>query len=290
MASKNSKRGLGKGIHALFPDTVLNEEKKAGIKMVKLEDISPNPMQPRREFNNEKLAELAQSIKTHGVIQPLVLQERDAGFEIIAGERRWRAAKIAGLKTVPAIVQEHSKADTMEIALIENLQREDLNPLEEAEAYKILSQEHGLTQEELSARIGKSRSHIANMLRLLNLPAAVRENVSRETISMGHARALLGLPSETEQVKALGVILQRNLSVRGTEELIRGMMAQKRKTKRQIGTNKKDPHIVYIENTLQETLGTKVEITTGSKKNKIEIEYYGDEDLERIFALLGITL
>lgn len=190
-AKRSEKRGLGKGLGALIP--VAEPEDEETVREINIEDIRPNSFQPRRAFDEEKLAEMAESVRTHGILQPVVVRSIIGGYELVAGERRWRAAQLAGLVRIPAVIRELSEGEMMEVALIENIQREDLNPLEEAEAFKILLTEFGLTQEELAQRVGKSRSHIANILRLLNLTPEVQSYVSRGTITMGHARALLAL-------------------------------------------------------------------------------------------------
>lgn len=284
---RTSKRGLGKGLQALFPEADFSA--RDGIVHLKVSDIRPSPLQARREFDEEKLEELARSIAAHGVLQPVVVRSVIGGYELVAGERRWRACRAAGLETIPAVIRELSDREMMEIALIENLQREDLNPLEEALAFRTLIEEFGLTQEELSGRIGKSRSHIANTMRLLNLPQEIQEHVSRGTISMGHARALLGLEDPDKQREACRTVVEKRLSVRETEALVRRLAAG---TKRREGRRKRqrEPYITALETTLQETLGTKVQILPGKRKGKIEIEYYTDEDLERICRILGVLL
>jgi len=280
----SSKRGLGKGLQALFSEQEVSQED--GVVEIRVSDIRPNKYQPRRDFPAEKLEELARSISLHGVLQPIVVRDIIGGYELVAGERRWRACKMAGLETIPAIVRPFSDNEMMEIALIENLQREDLNPLEEATAYRQLLDEFGLTQEELSQRIGKSRSHIANILRLLQLPPEIQESVSRGTISMGHARALLGLEKKAQQLEAWRQVVEKGLSVRETEALVQHLKAGKEPRRKR--AEQKEPHILALEASLQENLGTKVQIWPGRKKGRIEIEYYTEEDLERICRLLGI--
>jgi ParB family chromosome partitioning protein len=287
MAKKtNTKRGLGKGLQALFPESEFVQGDKNVIE-IPVGEIRPNNLQPRREFDQGKLEELTNSIAAHGVLQPVVVRTVIGGYELVAGERRWRASKAAGLDTIPAVVREFSDGEMMEIALIENLQREDLNPLEEAAAYNTLLEEFGLTQEELSQRLGKSRSHIANILRLLLLPAEIQEHVSRGTITMGHARALLGLDRTDKQVEACRYVIKKGLSVRETEALVRRLnlgSREKKKGRRQ----EKESYLVEIEANLQESLGTKVQILPGKQKGRIEIEYYTEDDLERICRMLGI--
>lgn len=283
-----SKRGLGKGLQALIPEIEIsgNEE----ITQLSIDEIRPNARQPRKTFTEEKLRELANSIKEHGIVQPILVRPRDAIYEIVAGERRWRAAQLAGLQTVPAIIKEFTNAQMMEIALIENLQREDLNPIEEAEAYHTLMNEFGLTQEKLSERLGKSRPQVANTLRLLQLPAEIRRMLSAEEITMGHGRALLAVKGEQEQLKLARRVVRENLSVREVEEIVRSMAQPHvpRETKKII--RKREPLIEELEEKLKKALGTKVIIKPGKKKGKIEIEYYTGEDLERFMELLSTTL
>jgi len=256
------------------------------VREVPVKEIRPNSFQPRRVFDEEKLAELAESVRAHGVLQPVVVRAVIGGFELVAGERRWRAAQLAGLERVPVVVRELSDAEMMEIALIENLQREDLNPLEEATAYQRLLQEFGLTQEELARRLGKSRSHIANIIRLLNLPAGVQEYVSRGTISMGHARALLALEDAELQNQVCRQVVTKNLSVRETENLIRSLLTRKKQQKKKKPAAL-DPWMVEVETNLKHALATQVRIKPGRRGGRIEIEYYSTEDLERLTGLLA---
>ncbi|MGI6603766.1 MAG: ParB/RepB/Spo0J family partition protein [Firmicutes bacterium] len=283
MSRKNQgKRGLGRGLAALIPESEPHEGET--IQQVPLREIRPNAHQPRQVFDEEKLAELTESVRTHGVLQPVVLRPVIGGYELVAGERRWRAAQAAGLSAIPAVVRELSDSEMTEVALIENIQREDLNPLEEAAAYERLSQEFGLTQEELARRVGKSRSHIANILRLLNLPPEVQANVSRGTITMGHARALLALPEAALQAQVCRQIIDKGLSVRETENLVRSQLSKKeRQKKKEAPAN---PWLAEMETRLKQTLSTQVRIKQGRRRGKIEIEYYSLEDLERLTALL----
>jgi ParB family chromosome partitioning protein len=277
------KRGLGKGLGALLPG--VDTEEDSPIKEIKLTEIEPNKSQPRKNFDEEKLEALAESIKTHGVIQPIIVKKLESGFyQIIAGERRWRAARLAGLKTIPVIIKDYEKKEVLEIALIENLQREDLNPIEESEAYQNLINEFNLTQEEISARVGKSRSAIANALRLLNLPEGIKQLLIEDKISSGHARAILSIDNIELQIQVANKVVNEGLSVRETEKYVKALVSQKSKK------NKKDNKLshVYIDiqNRMSQNLGTKVRIYPGANKSKIEIEYYSDDDLERIMNLL----
>lgn len=286
--SKN--RGLGKGLGALIPE--LDEENLSPQAEVAIELIEPNPYQPRKEFSDEKLAELAESIKTHGIIQPLLVRELQGKYQLIAGERRLRAAKMVGLPMVPIVIREISEQSMMEIALVENLQREDLNPIEEAIAYQRLMDEFHVTQEDVAKKVGKSRPTIANTLRLLNLPQEVQNELANGTLTMGHARALLGLRTSQEQKQAWKQIQEQELSVRATEELVHQLNNApivSRETKKVLPKKSltKDPNVADIEDQLQHTLGTKVIIKPIGIGGKIEIDYYSEEDFERICEKLN---
>ncbi|MDD2572926.1 MAG: ParB/RepB/Spo0J family partition protein [Bacillota bacterium] len=275
-----AKKRLGKGLNALIPELPQIEDQ--GIQEVPVNDIAPNRNQPRQQFDAEKMEGLAESISKHGVVQPIAVRKIDQGFEIVAGERRWRAARMAGLKTVPAVVMELDERQIVEIALVENLQREDLNPIEEAEAYKTLMEEFELTQDDISAAVGKSRPAIANTLRLLSLSADIQRMVRDNLLTAGHARALITLEGN-KQKEVIERILKEDLSVRETEKVISSMAKEKRsKTE----AKAKNPWVMEMEGIMGEFLGTKVQIVQGKKKGKIEIEYYNAEDLERILELL----
>ncbi|MFB5190900.1 ParB/RepB/Spo0J family partition protein [Alicyclobacillus fastidiosus] len=277
-----SKRGLGRGLDALIPQ--LNVSDHDHVVSVDVRDLRPNPYQPRREFNEEKLHELSRSILEHGIIQPLIVRKSEVrGFDIVAGERRFRAAKLAGLQVVPAVVRELSDVLLMEIALIENLQREDLNPIEIADAYANLIDKCELTQDELAQRVGQSRSHIANMLRLLNLPVAIRDMVSRGNLSMGHARALLSVEDKERQILLANQTVEEEWSVRKLETVI---YEPKKHVSRE--TQKQVLPTAYrrYEEQVQQYLGTAVRIQHGKKRGKIEIEYFSEDDLERIMHLM----
>ena len=300
-----NKKGLGKGLGAIFTDNetiapveeVQPHEKEIEIAV---SDIIPNPLQPRKTFDADKLAELTESIKEHGVIQPLIVRKNGVKYEIVAGERRWRAAKTAKLKTVPVIVREYDNAKMAEIALVENIQRHDLNAIEEAEGIKRLMNEFGFNQEQAAKKIGRSRTAVTNILRLLNLPASVREAVSRETLTMGQVRPLLSLENAQEQEKLARIIAEQGLSARAVEEIVKKIKNGEEitfendaeQTKKVNGTrkNKKTEISIYcrdFQNRLIELLGTKVKIVPkNEKQGKIEIEYYSAEDLERIYELL----
>lgn len=254
---------------------------------LKITLIEPNGTQPRKNFDEETLKELAESIKEYGILQPLIVQKKENHYEIIAGERRWRAAKLAGLQEVPVLIREYDRQRTMEIALIENVQRADLNPIEEALAYQRLIQEFGLTQEEIASRVAKNRATITNSMRLLKLDQRVQQMLIEGQISSGHARALLGLENQESQYQAAGKVIQENLSVRDVEKLVK-IMNRPEKKKREIETGP-DVNLIYrqIEDQLKSIMGTKVIINRKDKnKGRIEIEYYSQEELERLIELM----
>ncbi len=288
----NKTRALGKGLGALIPQ--MEEEEIKNTQEVPVAEIEANPFQPRRTFEPESLKELSESIKIHGVIQPLLVRKVNNGYQLIAGERRLRASKLAGLITVPVVVKELDDKAVMEIALVENLQREDLSPIEEAEAYKRLIEEFNLTQEEVARTVGKSRSAITNTLRLLNLPQEVQQLVTGGEISMGHARALLSLDSAETQKEICKKLIKEKLSVRETEELIRLVNANVSRetleeTKEETAQSKLrniDPNLLAIEDDIKRLFGTKVKIKGSGERGKIEIEFYSQEELERITEIL----
>lgn len=277
-------RGLGRGLEALIP--TMSEQEV--VKELLITDIVANKYQPRNEFNEEALEELAESINQYGLLQPVIVRKVLNGYELIAGERRWRAAQKNGAKTIPAIVREYSDIETTEIALIENLQRENLNAIEEAGAYQRLVNEFGLTQEELAKKIGRSRSHIANFIRLLNLPEIVQEYVSRGTLTMGQVRPLLTLESKDLQIEAAEYIIAEDLSARDAEKLVKKLMKDPQVLQEELEEEeyKEDVFVVEAEDVLKMALGTKVKIKPGKKKSKIEIEFYSADDLERLVEVL----
>ncbi|WP_078556387.1 ParB/RepB/Spo0J family partition protein [Bacillus alkalicellulosilyticus] len=275
-------KGLGKGLQAFFPE-VVNEQDET-IQEVIIKDIRPNPYQPRKTFTEESLHELKESIESHGILQPLILRKSIKGYEIVVGERRFRAATLAGLDTVPAVIRELSEEKMMEIALIENLQREDLNPIEEAIAYEKLMHHLQVTQEQLASKLGKSRPHIANHLRLLHLPKVVQQFVSDGKLSMGHGRALLGLKNKEKLSLLLEKVLQEKLSVRELEALVQRLNENvSRETKKKVSSS---PFMKAKEEILRNRFGTSVSIKKGKKKGKIEIDFFNEDDLERILTLL----
>lgn len=285
------RRGLGKGLNAIIGEAMLEEERHESRGMeIPLERLSANPFQPRAEFDAEKLEELAESIRLHGVLQPVVVRRLGDDYQIIAGERRWRAAQMAGLKAIPAVVRELDDAGMIQVALIENLQREDLNPIEEAAAYRKLMDEFDTTQEQLSATLGKSRSAIANAVRLLNLPDEVQEHVAQGRLSGGHARCLLAVSGTDLQLRLADEVIEKGLSVRQTEELVKKLARNVSRETMESIPRTPDPDVVAVMRRLGERLGTKVKITGSSGKGKLEIEYYSEDDLKRIFEIiLGIA-
>ena len=284
------KTGLGKGLDTLIPSKKVEEPVSTVVKseeMVDINSIEPNKEQPRKLFNEDSLIELSESIKQHGIVQPLVVTKKDGYFKIIAGERRWRAAKLAGLKKVPVVVKDYSPQEIMEIALIENIQREDLNPVEEATAYQRLIQEYNLKQDEVAERVSKSRTAITNSLRLLKLDERVQNMLIEENISSGHARALLAIKDAELQYEMAMKIFDEKLSVRETEKLIKAMGKESNKKKKR---EELKNDFVYrdLEEKLKIITGTKVTINRKSEQaGRIEIEYYTPEDLEKIVALLN---
>ncbi len=274
------KGGLGRGLSSLLEEKI--ETGSGRVNELSIMDIEPNPTQPRKDFSEEGLQALADSIAEVGVLSPILVRQKDNGlYEIIAGERRWRASKLAGKKKIPAIVKDYETKEVMEIALIENLQREDLNPLEEAMGYQTLKEQFGLTQEEIAKRVSKSRSTVANILRILNLPDFVLKEIKAGKVSLGHAKALSSLESDESKKLLLYEIVKNEISVRDAEELAK-KLSQKKRTNLIKKTLKKDPNLIEVESQLTKKFGTKVQIKSGKIKSKIEIEYYSQDDLKRI--------
>lgn len=277
-------KALGKGLEALIPGVTLNGgdvSLSESITHVKLDNIVPNKYQARHYFNEQKIKELATSIQTNGLVHPLLVRRLDDGYELIAGERRWRAAKEAGLSDVPAIVKEVNDAEMFELSLVENIQREDLNPLEEAEAYRQLMDNFNLSQEQLSQRIGKDRSSVANMLRLLKLPDEVKTEILNGNLSAGHARAIMGLESLEDQESLAQRISGEKLSVREAEEVVKKLRKISITT-----TKQKNVHVLEAEEDLQRSLGAHVNIKYRKGKGKIEVKFYSDDDLQRIMNIM----
>ena len=279
-----SQKGLGKGLGALLGDFDEGSQEENGLKKLPLHKIEPNPDQPRRDFDPEELEELAESIRTHGVIQPLTVREMPNGYyQIIAGERRWRASRLAGLEEIPAVIIEADDKKAMELALIENLQRSDLNPVEEANGYDSLIREYGLTQEEAAARVGKSRPAVANALRLLSLCEGVLDKVRSGELTAGHARAILQLKSEKKQLEAAQKISALGLSVRQAEMLCKNMT---REPEKQPPIVLEVNYVAECEKSLSKHLGRGVKIVNGKRKGRFELEFYGQDDLQVLLDAL----
>ncbi len=283
-----SKNVLGRGLSALIPQIggQATEEKSEGITELDVAIIGRSDFQPRVDFNDEAQQELVASVKEKGIIQPVIVRPLQNGYELIAGERRLRAARLLGMEKIPAIIKEMTDGEVLEVSLIENIQREDLNPLEEAKGYKRLVDDFHQTQEQVAEKVGKDRTTVANSLRLLNLPVDIQFKLASGKISTGHAKVILSLDNAVDQRKIAEKIIAEKLSVRETEKCIaelREVPVHKRKK-----MPYKDPHIIAIEEDIQRKLGTQVKICQGKKKGRIEIEYYTKEDLERILEFFGI--
>jgi len=282
---KHKKMALGKGLGALIPGLEKEEEAKPDFFYCDIDLIRPNRFQPRATFSEEDLQELADSIKTQGVLQPLLVRQDDAGYELIAGERRLRAAKRAGLTQVPVVIKRVTDDKLLEMSLVENIQRENLNPIEEAEAYHRLISQLDLTQDQASARVGKSRSAVANFLRLRQLPDQIKANITDGTLSMGHARALLGAETAAQQLAAWRAVISKKLSVRETENLVRRLKSQKKTPK--VSLNRSEQiYLTSLAEDLSRHLGTKTLIKKDGQKGKVEIEFYSNDDLERLIERL----
>ena len=283
MAAKN-KGGLGKGLDALFMDNSIEEEAKSAVKL-KINDIEPNRAQPRKSFDEEALEELANSISTHGVIQPLLVRPlADGGYQLIAGERRWRASRMAGLTEVPVVIREMSDSEAMELALVENLQREDLNPIEEAQGLALLMETYGLTQEQAAKRVGKSRPAVANSMRLLSLPQEVLAMVERGELSAGHARTILALENAGQITALANEIVKKNLSVRETERAVKALLKGDAKKEKRV--KKRDTYYDEVELAVSQSLGRKAKVSlSAGNKGTLEIEFFGKEDLSKLLKL-----
>ena len=279
-----SNKGLGRGLGALLGDFAEETTEQSAYRLLPIYKVEPNPDQPRQDFDEEELQALSESISIHGVIQPLTVRELNSGYyQIIAGERRWRAARQAGLSEVPAVVIEADDKKAMELALIENLQRQDLNPVEEALGYQSLMSDYGLTQEETASRVGKSRPAVANALRLLNLSSEVLEKVRSGELSAGHARAILSLKSEKQQIDAMKKILALALSVRQAETLCKNMLKEPKPEKEvTLAVN----YVAECEKSLSKHLGRGVKIVNGKRKGRFELEFYGQDDLQVLLDAL----
>lgn len=296
------KSGLGKGLDSLIPPSKPAESKKEtpaktvkkeetpvkdGALLVKISLVEPNREQPRKQFDEDSLVELSESVKQYGILQPLLVSDKKDYYEIIAGERRWRAAKLAGLKEIPVIVKDYSDREVVEISLIENIQRENLNPIEEAQAYRRLLEEFHLKQDEIAERVSKSRTAVTNSMRLLKLAPKVQEMLMDEMLSAGHARAILGIEDQELQVTVANRVFDEKLSVRETEKLIKSLLKPKKKPEPAVSTAE-DAAYEQLEEKLKGWLGTKVSIARKKNhKGKIEIEYYSQDELERLVDLIG---
>lgn len=285
----SKKFALGKGLGALIPDDVQSEETSNSL-LISLNRIKSNSDQPRKTFDNDKIVELAESIKHHGIIQPLIVKQQGKDYIIVAGERRWRAAKILGLKEVPAIVMDLTDKQVLEISLIENIQRQDLNPIEEALAYKKLLNDFNITQEELSKRIGKSRTSITNNMRLINLDSRVQQYIIEGVISEGHGRTLLGVTDGDVQYEIAQKVIDESLSVRELERLVKNFLNGIATREKDNSSNKTElnPYYKDVRDKLQDYFGTKVSLSSKNNKGKIEIEYYSEEDLQRILDIINV--
>lgn len=289
-----NRKALGKGINALIPDFEIGVPEpgvsgKQGVTQTRellIDEISPNRFQPRKYFDDDKLEELVTSISENGILQPVVVQKSETGYELVAGERRWRASKKAGLKKIPAMIREVSDTKALELAIIENIHRQDLNPIEEAEAYKRLAEDFSLTQEMIAEKVGKSRAAIANILRLLNLSRNIQENLISGKLSMGHARALLGLDNTGQMQAMCQEILKQGLTVRQTESKV-NRLKKPEILKLASSMKKKNIFIRDLEKELERKLGTKVEVSPKKNGGKLVVSYYSDDDLERIQNLIG---
>ncbi|TMF05826.1 MAG: ParB/RepB/Spo0J family partition protein [Chloroflexi bacterium] len=277
--SRSSEHGLGRGLGALIPRAAV------GLRDIPVDSILPNPLQPRTQFDEQELEDLAQSIREHGLLQPvLVSQRRDGTFQLITGERRWRAAQLAGMPSVPAMVKEATPQASLEMALVENIQRRDLNPLEEAHAFRQLIDEHGLTQEKLGQRIGKSRVAVTNTLRLLQLPEPVHEALASGSITEGHARAILMANGETQRLLLLERVLADHLSVRDTEALAREMNAPSARTHAAEAVT--DPDVERLEDAFRQALGTRVRLLKGRRGGRLVIHFFSDDELQGIYEAI----
>jgi ParB family transcriptional regulator, chromosome partitioning protein len=289
-----AKSGLGKGLGALISGrpAVTRPAVESGerIREIALAQIVPSPLQPRKEFAEEALTELVDSIRQHGIIQPLIVREIGGRYEIIAGERRWRAAQELGLAEVPVILRAANDLEVLELSLIENLQRADLNPIEEAQGYARLASEFGLRQEDISSKVGRSRAAVANAMRLLDLHPQIQVWLTQDLLSVGHAKVLLGLKGAEEQLAVAQTVLRRSATVRATERLVARQLggARSRRRRRSVETNASSASLDDLQERLQQHLGTRVTIHHGEKRGRIEIEYYGNDDLQRVVAALGL--
>ena len=283
------KQVLGRGLDVLIPGVDASQFGSADLFYCDVDAIRANPYQPRRQFSKTELESLAASIKANGIIQPLVVRSAPEGYELIVGERRWRACQMAGLKQVPVVVRDVSALEMLEMALVENIQREDLNPLEKAEAYQRLMDEFDLTQEQVAGRVGQRRSTVANFLRLRSLPKDIQDDIVNNTLSMGHARALLGAETQTQQKAVWRQVVSKGLSVRATEDLVKKLTKTKETPQKPATASSEDIYLKNLADELARSLGTKVHILRKGKRGRLEIEFYGNDDLDRLISLLKGT-
>jgi ParB family chromosome partitioning protein len=286
--AKRKKQALGRGLGALIPEIEKSQERSKDFFYCEIEMIRPNRFQPRMQFAEDELAALCQSIKEQGILQPLLVREENDGFELIAGERRLRAAKKAGLTQVPVVIKRIADSKLLELSIVENIQRANINPIEESEAYYRLINEFKMTQDEVATRVGKSRSAVANFLRLRQLPEPIKTNIQEGKLTMGHARALLGIENSTQQMAAWRAVVKKNLSVRETENLIRSLKEEKKKPKASRKSTE-DIHLQSLADDLSRHFGTKVVIRRRGQVGRVEIEFYSDDDLDRLIARLQQT-
>jgi len=286
---KPKRSVLGRGLDALLPDVSIAETSDPAFFQCGVEMLRPNRFQPRKRFEEEDLRELADSITRQGLIQPLVVRRSNGGYEIVAGERRLRAARLAGLETVPVVLRDVSDEEMLLMAIVENIQRENLNPMEECEGYHRLVSEFACTQEQVAAKVGKPRSTVANFLRLKNLPSQIQDSLRDSVITMGHARALLGLENRARQMLAWKTVCSKGLSVRATEELVDKLKSDLPKTEPAQPKKPGDIHLASIADELSRSLGAKVQIKRKGKRGVLSIEFYADKDLERLLAILGLS-
>lgn len=277
------RKALGKGLSALIPEASIMLNGDVNFFQCPIESIEPNPYQPRQEFGNQEMKELVSSVQEKGIITPLLVRKMEKGYRLIAGERRWRAAQKAGLKRVPVVVRESTPIESLELALIENIHRKDLNPIEEASAYKRWLDDVSTTQEVLAKKLGRERSTITNMLRLLKLPKSIQKDLINERLSMGHARLLVGLKSPEEQKRVRDLVIKKSLSVRHLEELLKKRRTPRRSKKRNAD---REYYFQSLADNLKRSLGTKVEIKKRGSKGSINIYFYSDEELDRLLEIL----
>jgi len=278
-----SRKALGRGLRALIPEA---DGLETPIREIPIDQIDRNPEQPRKWFGEDQLEELKESILSHGVLEPIIVRPVEGRYELVVGERRWRAAQLAGLRTIPAVVRPLSDREAMEMALVENLQREDLNPIEEAEAYRRLMEEFQLTQEQVADRVGKKRSTVANRLRLLEIEPELRAEIAAGRLSAGHAKALLSIESSAERLKVAQRVIEEGWSVRAIEEYVRQGAKKRAPQRRAAAPPAKDPFVQDIEERLQRSLGTKVRVIRHGQRGRIEIDYYSQDDIERILEII----